>query len=40
VIDLIEQKLPQIQLLCRTYRVKRLELFGSAASGDFQSVLH
>jgi predicted nucleotidyltransferase len=32
---LIEQHLPEIVALCRKYRVKRLELFGSAASGKF-----
>lgn len=31
----IEQHRAQIQELCRKYGVKRLELFGSAARGDF-----
>jgi predicted nucleotidyltransferase len=35
MIDLIEQHRPQIAELCRRYRVKKLELFGSAASGEF-----
>jgi uncharacterized protein len=33
--SLIEQHRAQIEALCRKYRVKRLELFGSAARGDF-----
>jgi predicted nucleotidyltransferase len=37
VLPLIEQHRPQIEALCRKYRVKRLELFGSAARGDFQA---
>ena len=32
---LIEQHRAQIEELCRKYRVKRLELFGSAARGEF-----
>jgi uncharacterized protein len=32
---LIEQHLPAISALCRKYEVKCLELFGSAASSDF-----
>ena len=35
MIDLIEQHREQIAELCRKYGVKRLELFGSAASGNF-----
>jgi hypothetical protein len=35
MIDLIERHRPQIEELCRRYQVKRLELFGSAASGEF-----
>lgn len=27
---------PEIEHLCRQYRVRRLELFGSAAAGDFR----
>ena len=34
---LIEKHLPEIEALCRKYRVKRLELFGSAASGKFDT---
>jgi uncharacterized protein len=35
MIGLIQQHRPQIEGLCRLYRVKRLELFGSGARGDF-----
>jgi len=35
LLDLIEQHRGQITALCRRYEVKRLELFGSAARGDF-----
>jgi hypothetical protein len=35
VVDLVEQHREQITALCRRYDVKRLELFGSAARGDF-----
>jgi uncharacterized protein len=35
MIPLIEQHRPQIEELCRKYHVTRLELFGSAARGDF-----
>ena len=31
----VESKHPQIEALCRKHRVKRLELFGSAAAGRF-----
>ena|SRR5688572_59886 len=37
MIDLIEQHRKEIAELCRTYGVTRLELFGSAASGDFDN---
>jgi predicted nucleotidyltransferase len=37
MIELIEQKRPQIALLCNRYGIKRLELFGSAASGEFDA---
>jgi predicted nucleotidyltransferase len=37
MLDLIEQHRGQIEALCREYGVKRLELFGSAARGDFKS---
>jgi uncharacterized protein len=33
---LIEEKRDQIRLLCQHFQVKRLDLFGSAARGDFQ----
>ena len=35
MLDRIEQLRPQIIELCRKYGVKRLELFGSVARGDF-----
>ena len=35
MIPLIEQHQSQIATICERYGVKRLELFGSAASGDF-----
>jgi predicted nucleotidyltransferase len=38
MVPLIEQHLSEIAALCRKYRVKRLELFGSAASGKFDAV--
>jgi predicted nucleotidyltransferase len=36
VIPLIEQKKTSIADLCRQHEVRRLDLFGSAARGDFQ----
>jgi predicted nucleotidyltransferase len=35
VVSLIEQHRDQIAALCRRYGVRKLELFGSAASGHF-----
>ena len=35
MIDLIEKHRAEINALCTRYGVKRLELFGSAASGKF-----
>jgi predicted nucleotidyltransferase len=35
MISVIEQHRQQIVELCRRYRVHRLEIFGSAASGEF-----
>jgi hypothetical protein len=35
VIDLIEQHREQLLALCRTYDVRRLDLFGSAVRADF-----
>jgi predicted nucleotidyltransferase len=35
MIDIITTRLPEIAALCRQYGVLRLELFGSAATGDF-----
>jgi predicted nucleotidyltransferase len=37
MIELIEQRRPDIETLCRHYGVKRLELFGSAAAGRFDA---
>jgi predicted nucleotidyltransferase len=35
VADIIEQKKDEIAALCRKYGVRRLDLFGSAATGAF-----
>jgi predicted nucleotidyltransferase len=35
MIALVEQRKPEIAELCRLYRVERLDVFGSAASGRF-----
>lgn len=35
MIDLIEQHRRELEDLCRRYRVRTLELFGSAAEGTF-----
>jgi uncharacterized protein len=35
MIDLVEQHLEEIRVLCREFNVLRLELFGSAASAEF-----
>ena len=35
--SLIEAKRTQLEELCRRYRVRRIELFGSAAKGVFDS---
>ncbi len=35
MIRLIEEKRAEIEAICRRYRVKRLEVFGSAATGTF-----
>jgi predicted nucleotidyltransferase len=35
MLDLIEQNRGQIAALCGQYRVRKLELIGSAARGDF-----
>jgi uncharacterized protein len=37
MVRLIEEHRAEIEALCRKYRVKRLEVFGSAARGDFDS---
>jgi uncharacterized protein len=37
VLDVIEQHRLDIEDLCRRFGVKRLELFGSAARGDFNA---
>jgi predicted nucleotidyltransferase len=38
MIDLVEQRRKYIAELCRRHEVRRLELFGSAARGDFEPV--
>jgi predicted nucleotidyltransferase len=38
MIDLVEQRRKSIAELCRRHEVRRLELFGSAARGDFEPV--
>jgi predicted nucleotidyltransferase len=35
MIPLIEEKRAEIEALCRKYHVRTLELFGSAATGEF-----
>jgi len=35
---LIDRHLPQIEALCRTYRVRQLDVFGSAIREDFDPV--
>jgi predicted nucleotidyltransferase len=35
MLPIIEQHLTEVAALCREHRVARLELFGSAARGDF-----
>ena len=35
MLPLVEQHLPDIVRLCKKHEVKRLDLFGSAARGDF-----
>ena len=35
MIDLVTQHLDEIAALCRRYGVRRLDLFGSAATGEF-----
>jgi predicted nucleotidyltransferase len=35
MLDVIEQHLPHLEALCRKFSVRKLELFGSAARGDF-----
>ncbi len=37
MIALIERNRPAVEQLCRRYGVTRLEIFGSAARGDFEA---
>jgi|SRR6185295_16468505 len=37
MIDLVAQKKEELIKLCRRFQVERLDLFGSAAAGSFQS---
>ncbi len=39
MIPLIEEKRAQLEELCRRHHVKRLELFGSAATGEFDPAM-
>ena len=39
MIPLLEQHREQIAALCRKYGIRKLELFGSAAHGDFDPAL-
>ena len=36
MIAIVEERMDDVRRLCRRYKVRRLELFGSAASGDFK----
>jgi predicted nucleotidyltransferase len=36
VIPDIEQRRPELEALCRRFQVRRLEVFGSAAVGEFR----
>ena len=35
MVDLVREKLPEVQELCRRYGVRELQLFGSAYEGTF-----
>ncbi len=35
----IEQPRAELNVLCRRFRVRRLDLFGSAAAGEFRSAV-
>lgn len=37
MLDLIEARRAEVVQICQRYQVKRLDVFGSAASGDFDS---
>jgi uncharacterized protein len=37
VIDLVENKRDEIAALCKQFRIRRLEVFGSAATGAFDT---
>lgn len=36
MLELVREKLPEIAEACRRYHVRQLELFGSAAAGNFK----
>ena len=36
MLELIERRQSQLEGLCRRHKVRRLELFGSAASGEYK----
>jgi predicted nucleotidyltransferase len=37
VIALVEKRKVELEVLCRRYGVRRLELFGSAATGEYRA---
>lgn len=37
MVELIEKHLEQVRALCRRYKVRRLEVFGSATGGQFDA---
>ncbi len=37
MVDLVEKHLDQIRAVCCQYNVKRLEIFGSAVTGEFDT---
>jgi len=36
MVPLVREKLPEISALCEKFRVRKLEIFGSASAGDFR----
>ena len=35
MVDLVREKLPEVEKLCREFKVRELQLFGSAMGGEF-----